>query len=761
MNPQFQLMFEQALHAFQGGYVDRADSLLTKIISLDKKNPNVLHLLGLIRASQGNFKEAVDLLTKAAQVDPCDGFIQYNLAKALVDSGQILESIPYHIKAVELMPNNPDAWINYGKTVSSLKRYEEAIGHYDRALSLKQDYLEAWINKGIALHELKRYEEAIAHYDRALELSPDYVEAWTNKGAILHELKRYEEAIAHYDRALELSPDYVEAWTNKGAILHELKRYEEAIAHYDRALELSPDYVEAWTNKGISLKELKRYEEAIAHYDRALELRPDYVEALINKALLLDVLKNHVDSAIFYLNAFNNKNIDSYLLGLAHHQMMLVCNWTNYEKFVDQINTQIINDKKGAEPFGYQGIAHSERLLLKCAKIYSRDKFPARDGMKKEHIRAYNKIRIGYLCGEFRMHATSILMTRVWELHEKSKFEIFAFDTGWDDRSVYRKRIMNSFDYYFDISRLPDSDVAKLIKDNQIDVLINLNGYFGQLRQGVFAYKPAPIQVNYLGFPGTLGAPYIDYLIADKIVLPETSKEFYTEKIVYLPNSYQANDNQREVAQKEFSRSELGLPENSFIFCCFNNSYKITPLTFKLWTKILSKVPNSILWLLVDNPVTKKNLINEACKFGIDSNRLVFTGRLTPAEHLARHSVADLFLDTLPYNAHTTCSDALWSHLPVITLVGNTFPGRVSASLLHAIGMPELITNSEEEYEALAIALATDPPRLKIIKKELENNRLTMPLFDSHLFTKNIEKAYIKMYERNQQNLPPDHITID
>jgi len=295
MNPQFQLMFEQALHAFQGGYIDRADSLLTKIISVDKKNPNVLHLLGLIRASQGNFKEAVDLLTKAAQIEPLDGFIQYNLAKALVDSDQIPESIPHHINAVELEPNNPDAWINYGKTVSSLKRYEEAITHYDRALSLNQDYLEAWINKGIALHELKRYEEAIAHYDRALELSPDYVEAWTNKGAILHELKRYEEAIAHYDRALELSPDYVEAWTNKGISLKELKRYEEALASYNKAIALKHDCHEAWSNQGVTLNELKHYEDALASFDKAIEIKSNYYDAYWNKALTQLVTGNFKD----------------------------------------------------------------------------------------------------------------------------------------------------------------------------------------------------------------------------------------------------------------------------------------------------------------------------------------------------------------------------------------------------------------------------------------------------------------------------------
>jgi len=288
MNPQFQLMFEQALHAFQGGYVDRADSLLTKIISLDKKNPNVLHLLGLIRASQGNFKEAVDLLTEAAKIDPCDGFIQYNLAKALVDSGQILESLPHHIKAVELMPNNPDAWINYGKTVSSLKRYEEAIGHYDRALSLNQDYLEAWINKGIALHELKRYEEANAHYDRALELSPDYVEAWTNKGISLKELKRYEEALASYNKAIALKHDCHEAWSNQGVTLSELKHYEDALASFDKAIEIKSNYYDAYWNKALTQLVTGNFKDGWKNYEyrwkktKADPMRHQHFQTLTN-----------------------------------------------------------------------------------------------------------------------------------------------------------------------------------------------------------------------------------------------------------------------------------------------------------------------------------------------------------------------------------------------------------------------------------------------------------------------------------------------
>jgi predicted O-linked N-acetylglucosamine transferase (SPINDLY family) len=351
-------------------------------------------------------------------------------------------------------------------------------------------------------------------------------------------------------------------------------------------------------------------------------------------------------------------------------------------------------------------------------------------------------------------------MTRVWELHDESKFEIFAFDNGWDDGSEYRQRITGAFSKIFDVSGLSDLDAAKLIQQNEIDVLVNLNGFFGFARQGVFSYKPAPIQVNYLGFPGTMGIKYMDYIIADKVVIPEESKNFYVEKLVYLPNSYQANDDLRKISDIKFSKVELGLPRDAFVFACFNNNYKITPTIFDSWMRILSLVQGSVLWLLADNPIAKDNLIKEALVRGIDSCRLVFAERMSLPEHLARHSQADLFLDTLPYNAHTTCSDSLWAGLPVLTLMGHTFPGRVSSSLLIAMGLGELVTHTQEEYEALAVELALNPKKLAYIKCKLEANRLTAPLFDTPLFTKNIEAAYIKMMERYHADLEPDHIAI-
>jgi len=828
MDPQLQLMLQQAIQAFQSGNFDSADLILKEVLQSDINNADAVFELGIAYAKANKFMEASAVFCCLQPYKNNDVRIPYNLGlihslqgehqlalaaydfalkikpddvDTLVNKGSTCNDIKNYVLALEVLersiqlrPDIPEAWSNKGIALNNLNLYQESINAYneavklnpsyheawsnksvpldklkrfsealeacDKALTLKPDYHEAWLNKGVTLHELKRHDEAIAHFDMALSLKPDYHEAWSNKSVPLNKLKRFLEASEACDKALTLKPDYHEAWLNKGVTLHELKRHDEAIAHFDKALSLKPDYAEAWSNKGVTLHELKRHDEAIAHFDKALSLKPDYHEAWLNKGETFNSLKRHSEAAKCYQNALDFNLKDSYLLGKIHHQMMLGCDWSNYEKTINEIFHSVNEGRKEAEPFGFQGIASSEELLKKCAEIYSNDKYPMLANLSKYSKYKHHKIRIGYLCGEFRNQATSILMTRVWELHDKSNFEIFAFDNGYDDGLDYRQRIERAFTDIFDISKISDFDAAKLIQENEIDILINLNGFFGEVRQGVFSYKPAPIQVNYLGFPGTIGINYMDYIIADKVVIPEESKIHYVEKLVYLPNSYQANDDHRKISDRQFSRAQLGLPEDIFVFACFNNNYKITPPIFDSWMRILSRVPSSVLWLLSDNPMAKDNLIKEAVARGIDSSRLVFAERLPISEHLARHDLADLFLDTVPYNAHTTCSDALWAGLPVLTLKGHTFPGRVAASLLNAVGLPELITNTQEEYEALAIELAVNPQKLAGIKLKLANNRLTTPLFDTPLFTKNLESAYNKMYERYHAGLEPEHLAI-
>jgi protein O-GlcNAc transferase len=828
MDIQLQLMLKQAIEAFQAQKFDNAALVLKKILQVDSKNLPALHILGLVKVSQSNYKEAADYLARAARITPNDASIQYNLAKALTDSGNDEKALTHHEKVISLTPNNPEAWLSYGKTMSNLgryddalvcygsalnlkpdyadallnngatlkelkryneaitfaeqalainpnltqawsnkggalkelKQYDKAIACYDKALSLRPDYHEAWTKKGVSLHELKRYDEAIACYDKALSLRPDYHEAWTNKGVSLHELKRYDEAIACYDKVLSLQPDYYGAWANKGVSLHELKRHDEAIACYDKALNLQPNYHEAWSNKGGALKELKRYDEAIACLDRALSLQPDYHEAWTNKGVSLHELKRYDEAIACYDKALNlSPNID-WIYGDLVDVKLKICNWLDLTTQSEIISKKVMANEKVLQPFSLLTLIDDGLLHKKSSEIATKFKYPFNSILGE--IPKYpkgEKIRIGYFSADFKNHPVAFLMAELFELHDRSNFEIYAFSLV-NACDAMRERLQKAFDHFIGVDGMSDVAVAKLAREHSIDIAVDLSGFTKDARTGIFSHRAAPIQVNYLGYPGTMGANYFDYIIADKTLIPLDSQSHYSEKVVYLPNSYQVNDRNRLISDRQFTRQELGLPEEGFVFCCFNNNFKILSSTFEVWMRILKAVEGSVLWLLQDNPQAVENLKKEAHKKGIDIRRLVFADRVPLSEHLARHRFADLFIDTLPYNAHTTASDALWTGLPVLTLQGNSFAGRVASSLLNAIELPELITYNQEEYEAMAIELAKNHEKLASIKKKLESNRLTAPLFDTPFFTRNMEAAYNEMMERYWLDSKPDHITI-
>jgi predicted O-linked N-acetylglucosamine transferase (SPINDLY family) len=726
MIPQLQSMLQQATQAFQGGNLDTAELILKRVLQVDSKNLPALHILGLIKASQTSYREAIDFLSKAARIQPKDASIQYNLAKALSDYGLDKESIPHHKKAVELSPMNAEAWLNYGKTISNLSRHDEAVILYDKALSLEPNYAQAVLNKGAALKELGRYEEAMAFAERAIELNPNLAEGWINKGVALKKLKRYGEAIAHYDQALTLKPDYHEAWGNKGLALQGLKRYGEAMAHYDQALTLKPDYHEAWANKGEALQELKRYEEAIAHYDQALSLKDD---------------------------------ID-WLYGALVHAKMSICSWSGVTDFCKNIVKKVLAGEKVTVPFALLALIDDASLHKKSAEMYVQDKHPVNQALGPILARTSStKIRIGYFSADFKNHPVSILTAEMFELHDKNNYEIIAFSFGLDDEGPMRLRLKQAFSQFIDVSNMPEIEIAKLSRELKIDIGVDLGGHTSDSRTAIFSYRAAPIQISYIGYLGTMGAPYIDYILADKTLIPDELQRFYSEKIAYLP-SYQANDRKRITSNRIFTRQELGLPKKGFVFCCFNSNYKILPATFDGWARILKAVAGSVLLLYAENQWVETNLKKEAEVRGINSAKIVFGRRMSTEEYLARYRVCDLFLDTFPYNAGATASDALWSGVPVLTLMGQSFASRIAASLLNAVGMPELITNTQEEYETLAIELAMNPQRLAGIKSKLIDGRLTAPLFDTPLFVKNLESTYMRMYERNQLGMQPDHLFI-
>jgi predicted O-linked N-acetylglucosamine transferase (SPINDLY family) len=606
-----------------------------------------------------------------------------------------------------------------------------------------------------------RLEEAVQSYEGAIEINPSFAEAYFSRGNALQMLKEYKAAVESYDCAVALTPDFTEAYVNRGNALQALFKLDEAIKNFDHAIALNPSFVDAYVNRGNAHRALGQLDAAIKDYDAAINITPACVDAHVNRATALQEL-GQLEAAIeSYNNAIKLKPDADYLLGTRFHTKMKIGDWTHFEADKLTIIDKINRGEKCLSRFPLLSITDSLAVQKKAADIISKGNklFKNALGDIPKHKRA-NKIRIGYFSADFWFHPVSILLAELFELHDKNRFEVVAFSFGPEHKDAMRARLENAFDQFIDVRYQSDQDVARLARQMGIDIAVDLGGDTAHGRTGIFQYRAAPIQVGYVGYLGTMGVDYIDYLIADKMIIPQEAQQYYFEKIVYLP-SYQANDSKRVISDKNFTRAELGLPENGVVFCCFNNNYKITPSTFDGWMRILKTVKDSVLFLYADNRMVEKNMKKEAQARGVDPRQVIFGERLPPSEYLARYKVADLFLDTFPYNAGTTASDALWAGLPVLTLAGQSFASRVAASLLTAMELPELITHTQEHYEALAIELATQPTKLNAIKAKLAAHKLTTPLFDTALFANNIERAYLRMIERYQSDLPLDHIYID
>ena len=656
---------------------------------------------------------------------------------------------------------NFDALFFLGVILIKFKNYKKARDLLEQVVLIKPNFADAYNNIGICLEKLNDLDGAIKNYNLAINNRPNFAEAHNNIGVVFQKLRNFDQAILQYKKAISYKNLYLDAYINLANLFKETKQFEEAIKNYDLAINLNPNLAEVYNNKGNALKEIRKFEEAIKNYDLAINLKPNFAEAYFNTATTLQDIKNFEKAVLYFEKALLLDKEIPFCKGYLLHAKMLCCNWSGLNELYKEIYNDVEKNRYSATPFGYQAICDDESNLQKCAQLYSSKRFPEiKNNLFSKKVSKNKKIKIGYLCGEFREQATSILMTEVWEKHNKEDFEIIAFDSGWDDNSLRRNRIINAFDKFIDISKVSDLDAAKIIYKEQIDILINLNGFFGTGRPVVFSYRPAGIQINYLGFPGTIGSKYIDYILCDQTVVPLESKKFYNEKIIYLPDSYQANDTKRNISNKKFLREELSLPNESFVFCCFNNNYKITPNMFDVWARLLKKIDNSVLWLIEGNPEATENLKKEAKIRNIDVSRLIFAKRMKLEDHLARHKNADLFLDTLPYNAHTTASDSLWAGLPVLTCLGKAFPGRVAASLLRSLDLPELITYSENEYISKAEELALNPEKLTLIKNKLDINKFSQPLFNIELFCRSLESAFKVIFEKHNLGLETEDISL-
>ena len=721
-------MFAEAVAAHQAGNFFKARKLYDALINADKNYVPALHYLGILEAQQQNATKALRLFDRALAILPNAADILADKGKVLAEFGQQTEALSCFERAIAINPQHWMALQNKGAVLLALKRPAEALGVFDRLLVVMNNHPAALNNRALALKDLGRHNEAIGDLKKAASFDGNNVEILTNLGDSLFATKNYGEASTCYDKALALKPDLAQAWLGRANIYCELKRYEEAVAAYDCAISAKPDLAEAWYGRGSVLSDHKRYEEAIVDFGKALSFKPDLIAAE----------------------------------GARLHARMHICDWRGIDSDCAQVTSSVRAGKANVAPFVYLSVSSDPADQLSCAQVWTKAKFPPPYPVWRGENSTSGKIRVVYLSADFYEHPVAYLMAGMFEAHDRSRFETIAISFGTDDQSDMRKRLEASFDRFIDVQAKGEAETAELIKSLEADIVVDLMGYTGIPRTGVLAKRVAPVQVSYLGYAGTMGADFIDYILADRVVIPQDQRQFYSEKIAELTGSFMVNDRARKIAASMPSRAQQGLPENGFVFCSFNQSYKITPEVFALWMRLLNKIEGSVLWLSKHNDVAVRNLQDAARSHGVDPSRLVFATRVPLNEdHLARHKLADLFLDTLPFNAHSTAADALWAGLPVLTQAGETFAGRVAASLLSALDLPELITTTDDAYEKAALDLAADAGKRAALKAKLAQNRLTSPLFDTERTTRHVERAFEAMHNRHRCGLPPDHIDLE
>ena len=747
-----QTEFERGVDLHRQGKLDDAEAAYRAVLTRQPDAAEVLHSMGVLQAQRQNLTEAVEWMGRAAEADPGHITAHVNRGNLLRALGRMEEALVGYDHALAIEPGHREAGLKRCALLTGLGRMEEALAGYERVLAAAPEDLEALFNQGVVLVALDRLGEAVASYDRALAIKPDFVEVLNNRGIALWKNRRCDLAVADYDLALTIRPDYAEAHHNRGIALAYMKRRAEALASYDCAVACKPEYVDAWSNRGTLLAEMGRQDEALASYDRALEIKPDFAEALNNRAGIFRKMGLYERSAQDYSRLLELNPGYEHASGNRLYADALVCKWPGFLDSQAALLNAVQQGDAVALPFQAAVLLDSGAAQLMCARSFTSRKYPAAakplwSGERYRHER----IRIAYLSADFHLHATSHLMAELFERHDRERFEVSAWSFGPETGDAMRARLRSAFEHFNDVRDASDDEVAARLRTAEVDIAVDLKGYSKGSRPAIFARRVAPIQVNYLGYPGTTGADYMDYIIGDAEVIPEGHEAYYSEQVVRLPDSYQVNDSKRVITGQMSGRSAAGLPACGFVFCCFNNNYKITPEVFEVWMRLLQRVEGSVLWLLEDNAAASRNLGLEAEVRGVDGGRLVFAPRVLPPEHLARQRLADLFLDTLPCNAHTTASDALWAGLPVLTCRGQSFAGRVAASLLRAVGLPELIADDLAGYEALALKLATVSGELAALKARLVQNRLTHPLFDIDRYRRHLETAYVTMVEQQRQ----------
>ena len=666
-------------------------------------------------------------------------------AKAALQAGDMVKAEALIAQLGAARPGHPQVILLTGLLRGQQGRHQEAAHQLESLLKLDPRNAKILLHLGNALQGLGRFGAAVARYDAALAIKPDAPDILSCRGNALQALERFDEALASHNAALALETGQAIAWYNRGSLLLKIQRPGEALADLERALTLSPDFAQALDNKGNALMLLRQPALALPCFEQALTLDPSNPGFLMNHASTLVHLDRFVDALADYDRILAiNPNFPK-LHGQIALAALFACDWNRMAAVAQSLPAQVEAGTQGFDPWTLIGYNADGPLLLRCARNTLREKLPpSSPALWTGQAYAHDRIRLAYLSSDFRSHPVGFQIAEVLTRHDRNRFEVIGISSGEDDGSDIRSRLRLAFDQFHDMQGKSDGDVARLIRELEVDIAVDLSGHTFGHRLGALAQRPAPLQAAWLGYPGTTGADFIDYILGDPVVTPPEQQPFYSEKILPLPDCFFPLDTGKASAAP-LTRTQAGLPETGFVFCCFNRDWKIMPPVFDVWLRLLHQIPGSVLWLRSRTEDSNITLRRRAQERGMDRNRLVFAGHAERDVHFARQALADLFLDTLPYGAHATAADALWAGLPVLTQMGGIFPGRVSASLLTAAGLPELITRTPEEYEAAALALARDPARLKAIRGKLAANRTTAPLFDTARFTRNLETAYDKM----------------
>jgi protein O-GlcNAc transferase len=757
------MLMQDALRLRRAGKLKEAAEIHLGILQGEPNHFGALYGLGALRYQSGQFEDAERLIGEALQVDPKSPNAHYNRACLLQRLNRPEEALPSFDTAIALKPDYVEALVDRGILLGQSNRHAEAFASLDRAVAINPNIAEIWSCRAIALIGLLRSEDALASVDHALALSPYAPGAWKNRGVVLSALSRTDDALACFDKAVELAPDEASLLLCRADLLLQRERYHDAVAAYKRYLAIVPGDARAWRSRSLALQELRHKGDAMACLSKALVFSPDDSGTLVERALL------HFDSGRFVEAAEDLQKVlerdpdcPCYVSGYLAMCKLNGCDWRSLREDRARIIAEIRAGNLPIEPFDCLAIGVSASETLAAVRIWMAGEVsPQTKPLWRGERYAHGRIRLAYLSADFNNHVVARMIAGVFEHHDKARFETMGISFGRDDGSAMRTRIKSAFERFVDVCGKTDSEAAAILREMEPDIAVDLTGLTRGCRPGILARRPAPVQVNYLGYAGTMGAECIDYILADRIVIPEEERCCYSEQVVYLPNSYLPNDSTRAIASQTLSREQAGLPPSGVVFCCFNNSYKLSPEMFEIWMRLLNRVEGSVLWLGQAALTGAQNLKREAQARGVAPERLLFAPYArTGAEHLARLALADFMLDTLPYNGHATACDALWAGLPIVTCRGSSFPGRVAASALMALGLPELVTDSLEAYEALALKLARDKAALSAVKAKLAKNRLTHPLFDTAGITRDLEAAYSEMWQRRQRNEAPAPIAL-